>query len=109
MRLSKKEFIEYVNKYKSMLKEESDLIDILNVNPEWKPGEWLNNYYDLLSHLCELPKDPIYGTDLDWFFYETDFGKNKDFRVIINGTKRWDIKDAGTLYDYLTYTKEHPF
>ena len=109
MRLSKEEFIEYVNKYESMMKDEHDLINILNVNPEWKPSEWLNNYYDLLSRLCELPENPIYGTDLDWYCYETEFGKNKDFRVITDGVKRWDIKDAGALYDYLIYIEERPF
>lgn len=102
MRLSKEEFVTYVNRYEQMLKEEDVIITNLDVNPEWKPSGWLNSFYDLLHDMCELKEDVIYGTTLDWFCWETEFGKREDMRLIQNRDgKTWDIYDAAALYDYI--------
>ena len=102
MKLSKEQFIRYVNNYKRMSKEESEVIDALDVCPDWRPSGWVNSYYDLLSDMCELKEDPRYGTTLDWFCWETEFGKRADMRVIqMSDETSWDITNAGILYDYL--------
>ena len=104
MKLDKAQFCTAVETYKVMLKEQDELLDALNANIEWKPGEWINNYYDLLSDLCELDEDPYIGTDLDWFCFETDFGRRKDMcKVFDHETSRtWRIETPDILYDYIT-------
>lgn len=104
MKLSKAQFCTAVETYKVMLEEQDELLDALNANIEWKPGEWINNYYDLLSDLCELEEDPYIGTDLDWFCFETDFGRRKDMcKVFDHETSRtWRIESPEILYDYIT-------
>ena len=104
MKLDKRQFCIAVETYKEMLEEQDELLDALNANIEWKPGEWINNYYDLLSDLCELEEDPYIGTDLDWFCFETDFGRRKDMcKVFDHETSRtWHIESPEILYDYIT-------
>ena len=104
MKLNKRQFCIAVETYKEMLEEQDELLDALNANPEWKPGEWIINYYDLLSDLCELDEDPYIGTDLDWFCFETDFGRRKDMcKVFDHETSRtWRIESPEILYDYIT-------
>lgn len=100
MKLNKKEFYTAVNTYRSMLEEENKLIDALDISPEWKPGEWINNYYEFLSDMCELEENPTYGTILDWFCYDMDFGRDKDSKIY-DGNKTWVINSPEILYDYI--------
>ncbi len=100
MKLNKKEFCAAVDTYKSMLEEENKLIDALDISPEWTPGEWINNYYELLFYLCELEDDSIYGTVLDWFCFETHFGEDRDNKIY-DGKKEWTINSPEILYDYI--------
>lgn len=104
MKLSKHQFCVAVRTYQSMLEEDNELIDVLNVTPEWKPSEWVNNYYELLTDLCELEVDEYIGTDLDWFCFETDFGKREDlYKIYDKETGRtWRIENPEILYDYIT-------
>lgn len=109
MRLTKEEFVKAVNKYKQMLEEEHSIIDMLGASPEWTPGTWVNEYYNLLSDMCELEKDDIYGTDLDWFCYDTSFGKNKELTKVYDGATEWNITSPEILYDFIMYEKERTF
>ena len=104
MKLTKKQFCTAVDTYKSMLQEEEEIIEVLNVGPEWKGSGWIENYYELLSDLCEMEEDPIYGSDLDWFCFDTDFGRKEDYcKVYDQETGRtWTIKDPEILYDFIT-------
>ena len=104
MKLSKKQFCIAVETYRQMLIEERMIQDALNTASEWVPGDWINNYYDFLSDLCELEEDPYIGTDLDWYCFETDFGRRKDMcKVYDQETGRtWTIETPEILYDYIT-------
>lgn len=104
MKLDKRQFCIAVETYKEMLEEEKKLLDALDVAPEWKPGEWINNYYELLEEVCELEVDDLYGTDLDWFCFETDFGQNKDMNKVYNTEtgRTWRIESPEILYDFVT-------
>jgi len=102
MKLTKEQFCNAVETYERMLNEEDELAQMLNVNPEWKIMEWIGNYYNLLSDLCELEESPYYGTDLDWFCYETDFGKRKDLnKVVLDNGIVWTIESPEILYDFI--------
>ena len=99
MKLKKAQFCEYVNKYKEMLEQEEKITDVLGIDWEWTPADWIENYYQMLSNLCELPKDNIAGTVLDWFVYDTNFWK-EDNTILCDG-KKWTINSPEILYDFI--------
>lgn len=103
MRLTKKEFCTAVDTYKSMLEEQNEMDDVLNIGA-WKPSWWIDNYYELLTDLSDLEVDPMIGTDLDWFCFDAKFGKNKDCNKIYDTETglTWRIESPEILYDYLT-------
>lgn len=104
MKLDKRQFCAAVNTFEKMLEEENAIAEVLDISPEWKPMGWINNFYNFLSDVCDLEEDPTYGTDLDWFCFETDFGRLEDYcKVFDHETGRtWTIRDAETLYDLIT-------
>ena len=104
MQLTKRQFCDYVETFQKMLQQESELVDALNITPEWVPGEWVNHYYDMLEELCELDDDPIYGNDLSWFCFDTEFGQNKDMNKIFDAEtgRTWRIEGPDILYDWIT-------
>lgn len=104
MKLDKAQFCTAVETYKVMLEEQDELLDALNANIEWKPGEWINNYYDLLSDLCELEIDELYGSDLDWFCFDTKFGTDKEMNKVYDTEtgRTWRIESPEILYDFIT-------
>ena len=102
MKLSKKQFCTAVRVYQSMQEEEREITSALGI-VEWKPSDWINDYYEFLTEMCELEEDPRIGTDLDWFVYETDFGRRKDYCQVYEETsgKTWIIETPEALYDYI--------
>lgn len=105
MRLTKDEFIDGINTIKKMYSEEQQILAALDTSPEWKCGEWVDNYYNLFIQLCELPENDYYGTDVDYFIYELNFGKDwKPGMVKENGE---DIKltTPEELWDFVTGDK----
>ena len=104
MKLDKRQFCTAVDTYKTMLEEEHQIIDVLDISPNWKGSEWINNYYELLTDLCELEEDGLYGNDLDWFCFDTKFGTDKDmYKIYDTETGRtWRIESPEILYDFIT-------
>ena len=104
MKLTKSQFCTAVNNYRSMLQEEEELQAALSIGSEWKPGEWIQAYYELLTDLCELETDEVYGNDLDWFCFDTKFGTDKDmYKVYDTQTGlTWRIESPEILYDFIT-------
>lgn len=104
MKLDKKQFCTAVNTYKTMLEEENQILDVLDMSPNWKCSEWINNYYELLTDLCELEKDDLFGSDLDWFCFDTKFGTDTDmYKIYDTETGRtWRIESPEILYDFIT-------
>ena len=104
MKLSKRQFCIAVETYQSMLEEEHQMIEALDISPEWKGADWIANYYDLLTDLCEMEVDPYVGTDLDWFCFETDFGRKKGHCKVYDKhtDKTWTIDSPEILYDFIT-------
>ena len=102
MKLTKKQFCTCVNKYRDMLEQEQQIVDSLDIG-EWVPSSWINSYYELLDELAELPEDYWFGNMLDWYCFETDFGRNekenKIQRVDNGATVRINSPEA--LYDFI--------
>lgn len=90
--------------YHKMQDDESAIMDALDINPEWKPSEWLNAFYEILSDMCELEERTLeYGTTLDWWVFETNFGSEDGWAapmIMVYG-ENINLPDAGALYDYL--------
>lgn len=83
MRLTKEEFCAAVNKYEQMCKEESEIIKTLGCSPDWKLSNWLGEYYNLLRIACDLSETE---TDLAYYCYDLNFGKNwKPESITIDG------------------------
>lgn len=104
MKLDKKQFCIAVETFKEMMEEENDFINAFDISPEWKPGHWISNYYELLEDLCELEVDDLYGSDLDWFCFETNFGQKEDMNKVYDTEtgRTWTIQSPDILYDFIT-------
>lgn len=99
MKLNKRQFCTAVDTFREMLEQDDKYRELLHVNPEWAPSEWIGNYYTFLSNLCGLEEDIYVGTTLDWFCFETNFGKRNN--TIFDGSKTWRIESPEILYDYI--------
>lgn len=104
MKLTKAQFCDFVETFDRMLQEEKVIANSLNVNAEWKPLEWVQNYFNMLEELCELEEDPAYGTDLTWFCFDTDFGRNLEMNKVYDAEtgRTWRIEGPEILYDFIT-------
>lgn len=107
MKLTKEQFVKYVNTYQRIVEEENQIWGSLNLTgSSWTPGEWVTEYYNLLSDLCELDEDNWMGTTLDWYCFETEFGR-RNVTIYVKDTRtdqvyELKIKNAAALYDYIT-------
>lgn len=108
MKLSKRQFCDAVKTFEKMYREESIIFDTLNISPAWKCGEWIQQFYDFLSDVCDLEEDPESGTALDWFCFETDFGKAPDNKIYVDG-KTWRIESPEILYDYIMEVEKEEY
>ena len=107
--LSKEEFISYINEYR----EEADTISELyrNYGIDFIELQWYkssNNFEKLLSFIMDDKEDKIFGTNISWWCWETDFGRNEEMTQIFNedGSVYKDIQTAEDLYDYLVELSE---
>ena len=111
MKLSREQFIQSVETFQEMLEEEQEVLSALGVSSDISDcifSKWIGNYYDLLTEVCELDRNPLYGNDLDWFCFDTNFGKKKDLAVVEETAsgRTWNIKDANMLYTMIMGFKE---
>lgn len=102
MKLNKRQFCTAVKNYQTMVEEEKQIVNALDIGPEWKGSEWTDRYYELIEDLCELEEDEYMGTDLAWFCFETDFGRKEDYCKVYEDGKTWRIASPEILYDFIT-------
>lgn len=71
-------------------------------------SEMLNGSYSLITNLIAIlsSNNESFMDDLEWFVYETDFGKGSDdsCTIIINNTEIFIIHSWEAFYDYLLAT-----
>lgn len=106
MRLTKDEFCAAVNKYEQMCAEENKVIEALGCNFEWKPSLWLSEYYELLIKMCDLPENDLYGTDLDYYCFELDFGKKWEPGTILIDDEDIPCRNAEELWNLIMFDEE---
>ena len=108
MRLTKEEFCAAVDKFEQMCKEEHDLLRALDIGAEWKPGQWISEYYYFLNDMCDFTPEQEtteYGNNLDYYCFELDFGsKWKPGMIKIDGKElniTYRPKNIIPVRDYL--------
>lgn len=98
MILSKEQFVKYVNILRTMITQ-ADKIYIALHGEVNIFDEWTNYYYSLLSDMCELDENIYGGSVLDWYCFETDFGK-------IDNILRWNYLDTDKVIETRITTPE---
>lgn len=82
MKLTKEQFIYYVKALDKMYQEEEVMTDALGIS-DWKPVTWIDWFSSFLGEMCELPvEEHTSETLLDWFCFETNFGRNENINYI---------------------------
>lgn len=103
MRMTKQQFCDAIETYQSMMEQYDEVAEVLNIGPETIFDSWIDNYYILIQNLCELEENEIYGTDLDWFVFETDYGRREDMnKIYLDDGRVWTINSPEILYDFIT-------
>lgn len=75
MRLTKEEFLRGIDNLERMCKERDIICDALGCN-ECFLDDWIWKYYDLIYSLCDFSENGIGVSDLSYFCWEIDFGKD---------------------------------
>ena len=106
--LTKKEFVKAINAMRDMYDFQMDMIAIGNkYNMETPICDDLSGYLiDTLDRMFELERDDAIGSDISYFCYELNFGRDWDDKSYVvkigDKTESIDISDAEKLYDWLT-------
>ena len=104
MRFTESEFIDAITLYEKMYREEDQIINAMDINPEWVPGEWISNYYNIIREMCDFAEED-YDTALEFYCYELDFGKEWTLgRYIVDG-KDVPLRDPYDLWAAITGQK----
>ena len=102
MKLTKEQFCDAVDTYKKMCDEEDKIREVLDVGFEWTPSQWIGAYYALLTQMCELEDDILYGNDLDYFCYDLNFGQKWEPGMIMIDGEDIPCRNVEELWDMIT-------
>ena len=106
--ITKEMFINCMNTLEKYQNLECNIFDVTNgavnlleIN---ELQDLLSAYILLLAYCTKCEYDKYTGTDVDYFIYETEFGKKSDKYFITDkdGTE-WHWEDAEDLWNYLVY------
>lgn len=105
--LSKQEFVNIIEKLEviSRFEEERDkLYSKFNGGYIDDPHTVLfETVIHTLNVMFSLEETNLFGSDIDYFCYDLDFGRNpNDLWIEDNEGNKFVWKDAGELYDYIT-------
>lgn len=102
MRLTKEEFVNSICTIEYMMHTEDEIIDAMNINPEWIPGSWIGAYIDLIIKLSDIPEDPIEDNLISYFCFDLEFGKKwRPGDYIVNGVDT-PLKNVEQLWNAIT-------
>lgn len=103
--LSKEQFVEYINNFRNECDVLTEIYQKFNIDLIGCDWWYSNNHFtDLLSLLMGDKSDKIYGTTIDWWCWETDFGRDDTMNSIYDshtGELYRRLTTAEDLYDYL--------
>lgn len=102
MKLNKKDFCKAMKTYETLWTETNKALNYLK---ESFTDQYLDAYYDLFITACGFKNKQYLMAAIDWFCFDTDFGQNKETRIINDKNTIWDITTPERLYEYLTTKK----
>lgn len=98
--ISKKQFCDIMHKLETHRAKIDVLEDVFGVVLEM--GTLEDVVVDLLNELMGLEETKEFGSDIDFFVYELDFGEKWNEDSIKVDGKSVDISTAEKLYDFIT-------
>lgn len=106
MNISKEDFVETINKLQECWDRENKIHDALEACDIYFEDNSADYLYSTTIHLLELltndPANDIYGSDISYFCWELNFGREyKPGMITDNEGKDIDFSSAEKLYDYL--------
>ena len=105
MLLSKKVFIEAIEKLQKMWEAEQKLYECSDSMIhlfEWKPySELIDMYVKVLENSLGVEIDDRLGSVISYFIYDLDFGKDYKPGSYIDNGKDIDLSTAEKLYEYI--------
>lgn len=106
MNISKEDFCKTINKLKECSDREDKIYNALEKCDIYLEDNSTGCLYDTVIHLLELltgnPANDIYGSDISYFCWELDFGREYKPGMITDGAGNdIDFSSAEKLYDYL--------
>ena len=108
--LSKKEFVRAINILKAMDEKERDIYSAsdgaFNFSDINEYSKLFTNYVRLLELSMGIePDKEIYGSDISYFIYELNYGKDWTPDSVTDNGESIDISTAEKLYDFLSKEK----
>lgn len=103
MRLTKEEFCNAIDTYQEMYDQLKEIEDTLNIGPENRMSKWIHSYLDLIEDLCDFKEENYtkeFGTAVDYYCFETDFGRN-NLRVTNSKKEVVPLKTSEDLWNLL--------
>lgn len=98
--ISKEDFCKIINRLQKSLDKQDEINHVLGAVIE--TGDLSDTVVELLEKLMNIETDDSYGSDIGYFVWELDFGRNwtPDSITDMNGNSI-DFSTAEKLYDYL--------
>ena len=102
--ISKETFIKCIEFIKRKREQQEKLSNALQELDNFNDPTCVFNEYEdmlisLLNEAMKLPCDEFFGTDLDYFIYELDFGR--EIGKLDEDCALYGIDSSDKLYDYL--------
>jgi len=105
--LSKKTFVDAIEKIEAQMKLDSDLNHQLakmdSMSSLWLSDKMLDLAIQLINESMALEKNEFVGTDVDFYLFEH---KNKKKPFVEINKKKIYVKNALQLYDYINKGKK---
>ena len=109
--LSKEGFVKVINELEKQVRFEESLEELYNNfggEAPWNPnGRLLDETIHTLNVMFDLEETLTYGSDIDYFVYELDFGQNPDdLHIEDEDGNEITWHNAEELYDYIIAQKK---
>ena len=108
--LSKEEFVKVINELEKGVRFEESLEELYNDfggSAPWNPnGRLMDEIIHTLNVMFDLEETSTYGSDIDYFVYDLDFGQNpNELYLEDEDGNEFFWHNAEELYDYITNNK----
>lgn len=106
MNISKEDFVNTINELKRCIDKEDNIYDVLQKFDIYLDDD-SEKLYDTVIHLLEILTGAIvdeeFGSDISYFCWDLDFGRDYEPGMITDKEGNdIDCSTAESLYDYLT-------